>query len=451
MTWATRTRDRGGRFYDSPRDPVRLVATTNKTLSTLVPGASFGGGTLVKFDRIGLVGQTAAAENGPYVVQPSGPPVRAADAADASQLTPGMFFTVAEGTDAGAGYVLATDADPVIVGTTALPFQSVEPPGSATGPVQNPMTADLDAAGFDVDDVGKLGVGLPASATASVEVLAPTGLYGIKATADNATAVIGTAATGDGVSGVSADGYGATGYSSTSHSGFFQSGAAANAAATLAVSRVTAGATAPLFEAQDQLGVEKFQVNSAGDLSVVKGVPLTWPGANASGALTNDGAGALSWAAGGAGLLLSATVTLTDAQIKALPTTPIQILASPGAGKIAWLLFSIASSTLVASYTNVHAAGVMNFSVGADIAYIPNDAGESLTRLSDLLASSKTQIAFPYLEISPNWGPIQTLPDQSSADEAIFVEIDNGGSGNLTGGNAANTLKTMVFYVVVTL
>lgn len=40
-----------------------------------------------------------------------------------------------------------------------------------------------------------------------------------------------------------------------------------------------------------------FQVDAAGDLVKIKNVPYVWPAANAAGALTNNGSGALSWAA----------------------------------------------------------------------------------------------------------------------------------------------------------
>jgi len=44
-----------------------------------------------------------------------------------------------------------------------------------------------------------------------------------------------------------------------------------------------------------------FQVNSSGDLSKVKNVSYSWPGANASGVLTNNGSGILSWSSSAAG------------------------------------------------------------------------------------------------------------------------------------------------------
>ncbi|KPJ85734.1 hypothetical protein AMJ57_01960 [Parcubacteria bacterium SG8_24] len=52
-----------------------------------------------------------------------------------------------------------------------------------------------------------------------------------------------------------------------------------------------------------------FQVSSSGDLVSIKGVSYVWPGANASGVLTNNGSGTLSWAALPAGASLWETGT----------------------------------------------------------------------------------------------------------------------------------------------
>ncbi len=44
-------------------------------------------------------------------------------------------------------------------------------------------------------------------------------------------------------------------------------------------------------------GAAKFTVSSAGDITKINNVTTTWPAANASGVLTNNGSGTLSWAA----------------------------------------------------------------------------------------------------------------------------------------------------------
>ncbi|RVG22982.1 hypothetical protein CN233_30375, partial [Sinorhizobium meliloti] len=105
------------------KNPVRAASITNVTLSSLVNGASFGGVTLVTGDRVGVCGQTAAAENGIYVIQAVGAPVRAVDL-DAGDEFPGAGFMINEGTLAGQSYSCVTTGT-IVVGTTALTFRKV--------------------------------------------------------------------------------------------------------------------------------------------------------------------------------------------------------------------------------------------------------------------------------------------------------------------------------------
>jgi hypothetical protein len=47
----------------------------------------------------------------------------------------------------------------------------------------------------------------------------------------------------------------------------------------------------------------QFQVGSDGDIDLIKNVPYSWPAANASGVLTNNGTGGLTWASVGGGTI----------------------------------------------------------------------------------------------------------------------------------------------------
>ena len=80
---------------------VRLASEKSYTLSTLTGGASFGGATLATGDRILLKNQAVASENGIYVVQAAGSPVRASDANTAAGFVAGMNILVREGTQEG--------------------------------------------------------------------------------------------------------------------------------------------------------------------------------------------------------------------------------------------------------------------------------------------------------------------------------------------------------------
>ncbi len=156
-------------------------------------------------------------------------------------------------------------------------------------------------------------------------------------------------------------------------------------------------------------------------------------------------------------LLQKATVTLTNDQIKALPTTAVEIVPAPGAGK--WLQFVRAIWQLDprgGAYTNLDA-----------------------TLRIDFLAGSGNQIATPYKEADNGaladdsgihgigFGPITNVAGSAAGPGAVWMFELSGGSsavnipimlkaangtlGNLTGGHASNTLTVTAYYVIVDL
>lgn len=101
------------------KSSVRVVADANITLSGLqtVDGVALAAG-----DRVLVVGQDAAEENGPYVVVDGGAWTRATDADTAAELVKNIYFPVTSGdTFAGSGWVL-TNTGTVVVDTTPLNF-----------------------------------------------------------------------------------------------------------------------------------------------------------------------------------------------------------------------------------------------------------------------------------------------------------------------------------------
>ena len=104
---------------------VRVATAVAGTLSTsFANGSVVDGVTLVTGNRILIKNQATASENGIYVVQASGSPVRATDADNtpAGEVTSGMFTFIEEGTtNGGTGWVLST-SNPITLGTTGLTF-----------------------------------------------------------------------------------------------------------------------------------------------------------------------------------------------------------------------------------------------------------------------------------------------------------------------------------------
>jgi hypothetical protein len=130
------------------------------------------------------------------------------------------------------------------------------------------------------------------------------------------------------------------------------------------------------------------------------------------------------------------TVTLTDDQIKGLPTTPVEILAAPGTNKV----FSFIGATMLlnssAIYSNV-ANAALQFRLSAGGQNFANYlvADDSLDTDTGIFQFNFQAASFG--EVLPN--------------SAVNLELSNPLLGDLEGGNAANTLTVSVIYKILQL
>lgn len=155
---------------------------------------------------------------------------------------------------------------------------------------------------------------------------------------------------------------------------------------------------------------------------------------------------------------LSRTVELTDAQIKALPTTPIVIVPATEVLNYAGLptqvplplAFRVSVNTLAGAYTNVNGLAHYVLALGSDWSA---DAMQSATQ--NQMAQLDANI--PMIGICNSYqqgldnamiAPLK-IPSGGLQDNALAIVFDNEGSGNLTGGNAANSMKVTVLYTII--
>jgi hypothetical protein len=164
-------------------------------------------------------------------------------------------------------------------------------------------------------------------------------------------------------------------------------------------------------------------------------------------------------------------ITLTDAQIKLLPTTPFQILAAPGVGIRAKVLgCTIALDSAAGAYTNInttYASLVLTHTSAADfwlavgpvndstvggplgaLTYFMGNTFNSVVECAqtgaifDAGATSGVQLWF--IASAPQGRTMFT-------NKAVYLSMDNNGSGALTGGNGANSMTVILYYALETL
>ncbi len=163
--------------------------------------------------------------------------------------------------------------------------------------------------------------------------------------------------------------------------------------------------------------------------------------------------------------IFKASVTLTDAQIKALPNTAVTLVAAPGAGfHIILMRGYMILNSLAGLYTNINAVADIGFKSEHNGAWhsnvIFNDPevlyGDMLTpnsSVSDFLGAAHQEIV--HFMQSGYADSFNTSSGFAAYDEAlsgyenkgIVVGCTSGGS-NFTGGNSANTLKATVWYSI---
>jgi hypothetical protein len=170
--------------------------------------------------------------------------------------------------------------------------------------------------------------------------------------------------------------------------------------------------------------------------------------------------------------IVAVSTTLTDAQIKALPTTAVEVIPSPGAGFAIDVLRVEFVARIVGAgreYTNIASGGASGPTITLRYSGASGDIGPFLFNgtylgvdlVTDLLGSQSdtgiggnTVFAGPWHDVgTPDMGTQPTFEASGNNIDGKGAEIKmaNPGAGNLTGGHASNTLIVRSLYSIVPL
>ncbi len=165
--------------------------------------------------------------------------------------------------------------------------------------------------------------------------------------------------------------------------------------------------------------------------------------------------------------LFKATVPLTDAQIKTLPTpaTYVTLVGAPGASELILpLSVMIGLNSSAGAYTAINATYSELFIgwAGGDYAApsLFTDSGQSTTALDAFLGVASRRFWLPVMvgggffdyygvaagDTPENYSQVRA----NNVGKALVIGANNGGA-NFTGGNGANVMTVVVHYLKATL
>lgn len=145
--------------------------------------------------------------------------------------------------------------------------------------------------------------------------------------------------------------------------------------------------------------------------------------------------------------VLYTDVTLTNAQIKAIPSTPFQIVPAAGAGKIVCFEDSrLLLDATAGAYTGIGTTSQLSFHVST---WRQSNSFDEVDQGAFIDASKIHLLRIPPPTSNLGGGGVWygDLPDV--VNQPLVLKWNNDGTVDLSGGNAANSLKITLFYTVI--
>lgn len=147
------------------------------------------------------------------------------------------------------------------------------------------------------------------------------------------------------------------------------------------------------------------------------------------------------------------TVQLTNAQIKALPTTGITLIPAPGRGKTLHFLFGhlVVDRAGGAAYTNVTDGVHLDLLMGSTsvASSVLQKSSESRTQVADVLAGNTIAVMVSSVPPSTVLGGPAALTVPTSVRNTALTLKAVGNTGDFTGGHADSTMTVTVYYAVL--